>query len=252
VALGVDGFLAFGLGTVVGGSSAFFVALPVALGLVARGGNESDPPARLGGLIAGNLFLTANMVAIPAVLRVHVDDLGASVVASLQIVVSLSRLTTLLVASGVSVVVAAAVRRPHGGVVLGAVVGATGLGAVAVLGSALLAPAVLPVVFGHDFGIDSGTAALAAVSAIFLNPAYVLTGLAVARDRSPLIAWGWAAGAVALAMVACWPGGLGSTAVLTGITCSAALPVTIIGLGLARRASLPDAPGPRDEVHRSP
>ena len=234
VLVGVDGFLAFGLGTVLGGGSGALVALPV-LRILMRGPREGSgqAPSRLGRLVAANLFLTANMVAVPAVLRVHVDDLSASVVASLQIVVSLSRLSTLLVANAVSVVVAAVSRDHRSRTVLRYAAGATAFGVVAVLSTAVLAPVLLPLVFGPGYEVDVGLAALAAVSVVFLNPAYILTGVAVARGRDGLIAWAWAGGAVVLGMVAGWRSPPGAAAILTGIAVSAALPTMIMGSGLA-------------------
>lgn len=233
---GLDPFLAFGVGTVIGGSCAIAVAGPVRGAFLApRSSFVTQSSAQMTALIAGNLLLTANMVAVPAVLRAHVDDLSTSVVASLQIVVSLSRLSTLFVANAVSVVVAAASREPRGHAVLGGTAAAAAFGCVATLGTALLAPILLPVVFGSAYSVGVGSAALASISVLFLNPAFVLTGVAVARGRNELIAWAWGCGAIVLAVVAGWPEPPGGAAVLTGIAISAALPAVIMVPGLARR-----------------
>ena len=240
---GIDPFLAFGIGTVVGSASSLAVAAPeFAASISAHRSDRRESQSRLGLVIAGNLFLTANMVAVPAVLRVHVDDLTSSVVASLQIVVSLSRLSTLLVANGVSVVVALAARDPHGKTITRVCLGAAAFGGLAVVGTAVLAPVLLPLVFGPGYDVTVGTAALASLSVLFLNPAYILTGIAVARHRGELIAGGWAAGALLLALVAAWPDPPGSSAVLLGVVVSSALPTVIMSVGLARTRALGSIP----------
>jgi O-antigen/teichoic acid export membrane protein len=242
--LGVDGFLAFGIGTVVGSSSAVVVAVPALRShRGARARRADDPAVRLAGLVAGNLFLTANMVAVPAVLRVHVDDLSSGVVASLQIVVSLSRLSTLLVANGVSVVVASAARDPRGSTLRVAAAGATAFGVLAAVATAALAPVLLPLVFGSGYSIGVGLAGLGAVSVLFLNPAYVLTGVAAARGQGNLVAAAWGGGALALAVVAAWPGPTSAAGVLTGIAASAAVPAALMAVALVR---------PRGAAGRSP
>lgn len=222
--VGVSPFVAFGVGTVVGGGSSVALAATALRNLATRARPTRDISSRLGELIAANLFLTANMVAVPAVLRSHVEDLSAPVVASLQIVVSLSRLSTLLVSNGVSLVVAVATRDRASRLLLLASGGAAALGLAAVVGSALLAPWLLPWVFGQGYGVAPGTAALAAASVVFLNPAYVLTGVAVARGRQRLLAVAWAGGAAVLAAVALWTGPLSASGLLVAIALSAVIP----------------------------
>ena len=233
-AAGMDAFVAFGIGVVVGAASPIAVTFPrVRRPTYARRAPEgASPRGQLGALVAGNLFLTANMVAIPAVLRVHVDDLSAQLVASLQIVVSLSRLSTLLVANTVSVVVAAVARDRGGHVVMRSTVAALAFGLLSVGGTAILAPVLLPVVFGSDYDVGVGQAALASLSVVFLNPGYILTGVAVARGRAGLIATAWAGGALLLAGVAIWQGPVEAGFVLCGIALSALVPTVTMTLGL--------------------
>lgn len=237
---GVDPFVAFGVGAAAGGGSSALVAFPVLRrdGRAAvRGVTDPAEAAGLTGLVAGNLFLTANMVAVPAVLRLHVDDLTPAVVASLQIAVSLSRLSTLLVGNAVSVVVAAAARHRRGHLLLAGSLAAGVFGLAAALGTAAVSPVLLPSVFGAEYGIDFTFALLASLSVLFLNPGYVLTGWAVARHRTGLIAASWAGGAAVLSAVAVWPSEVTATFVLLGIALSALIPLAVLALGLHRRFS---------------
>jgi hypothetical protein len=187
-------------------------------------------------LVVGNLLLLANLLAVPPLLRWHVADIGARAAADLQLLVSVSRLPTTAVLGFLPVILGRLFRSgrpsplgaPHDALAL-----AAGVGAAAVLGSAVLGNAFVAALTGRTEGLPLGTVVLATSPAVLLCPAIVLMGAAIVRQQYLLVSLAWSSGLVVLAATAAWD--LQGTAqpVLVGVLVSAVLPVLVLLRGLS-------------------
>lgn len=187
-------------------------------------------------VVAGNALLIGNLLAAPVVLRWHVTDVGAEVTASVQLLVSVSRLATTAVAGFLPLVVALAAARSSGRSTAGRILAlATLAGALAVVGSAVLGPWVVRLLTGRQDGLDLLTVLLATAPVLALCPAVVLLGLALAAGRHLLTCAAWAGGLLVLfGTVVLDPGG-DVRRVLLGILLAALLPLLVLVLGGAAR-----------------
>lgn len=190
----------------------------------------ADGDASVGGdtarLVAASLCANVVVGAGPAVLKLLVDD-DAALVSSYLVMVSLTRVPLLLgqallapLLAGLAGALADGRPADYRRTLRGAVGAVAGLGAVTTAAFALVAPALVPVLFGrHNDRIGAAAAAVLAGCAVTFLVAQLFTQALVAQGRTAAAAYGWLAalaiGAVALAL---WPGALGRVlaATLTG------------------------------------
>ena len=186
------------------------------------GGLGADAARLLAASLCANVVLGAG----PAVLKVLVDD--PALVASYLVMVSLTRIPLLLgqallapLLAGLAGAVPADYRR----MLRGAVGAVLGVGAATTVAFALVAPAVVPVLFGADNDrLGAGPAAVLAGCAVLFLVGQLLTQALVARGRTGVAAWGWAAAlAVGAATLAVWPGTTARMLAATFAGCAAAV-----------------------------
>lgn len=210
ILLGVDPLVAFVYGPVVAWllPLAFLGAVtilrpstvsPVLMAEAAAGGATSA------WLIAANLLMIANLLAVPAILRSHAGSLPEATVASAQLVVSTSRLITTAALAFLPLLIARLSRlapeelRRSGRML--AVAGA-GLSALAVL---VMLPVVGPALSWLTRGsVSAGPlfTALAAGPIVVLIPTFAMMAVAITRSRERFVAVGWLLGLVSLLAVA--------------------------------------------------
>lgn len=217
--------------------------VPAYLMLVLAGGRSpaatepvgTDGRRRASWLIVGNLLLLANLLAVPPVLRWHVADIGARAVADLQLLVSVSRLPTTAVLGFLPLVLmrlSSSRRHPRLGAPVEGLVLAAGVGAMAVLGAAVLGNPFVTALTGRTEGLSLGTVLLATSPAVLLCPAIVLMGAAIVRERYLLVSLAWSCGFAALALTAALDVRGTAQPVLVGVLLSAVLPFLVLLRGL--------------------
>ena len=247
IALGSPPIAAFLAGAVgAWGAGLLVLVLAASRGAFSLRGVESDgasgPHSRITGwMVGGNLLMTASVLAVPSVLRWHVADIGAEVVAEAQLLVNISRLASTLVLGLLPVMMASMRSRPDRFVGFTAakpwLVVAVGVGFVAV---AVLAAVGVPLVgwiTGRPPSVELRVALAAAGPVLLLAPAVVLMALAAARGRYLLIVLAWAASLAALGgAVVIDPGG-GIFVVLGWVGLSTLLPLGVFLVGLSQGGS---------------
>jgi O-antigen/teichoic acid export membrane protein len=194
-------------------------------------------------LVVGNLLLTANMVSIPALLRTQVDVLGPVLVASTQILISVSRVSTLIVGNIHPVVVArfAEGRDRDLRVARRIALGAAGFGALTVVAMAVLAPPLLTLLYGSAYEFTPMLALVASLPVLFLNPAYILMAVAIGRHEYVRFAVAWGFGLVVLVAVAVVPLTWGIWEILTIVTLAAAAPCAVLATAVLGRGYEPES-----------
>ena len=233
-----DPFTAFCVGTSISPAAAA-VAVLILRGRVQRVVRKRPIPAavpngRVGILVLGNLLMTANMFCIPAVLRLHLDEVSASVVAASQILVSVSRISTLAVASLLPVLVGRTASKADHVVrdLRGDILPAVFVGALTVIATTVLGPPLLTLVYGSDYAFEWKIALCASLSVLFLNPAFVLMATAIALRRDWYITVAWAVGLAALLAAGVIPSGGSILPPLLLVTVAALLPLIILYAGV--------------------
>jgi hypothetical protein len=188
-------------------------------------------------IVTANLLVLANLLAVPPLLRWHVADLGTAFVADLQLLVSVSRLSTTAVLGFLPLLLSRLGARSALGTAPGTLWLAAGLGAATMLGAAALGNPFVEFLTGRDAGLAVDTIVLATLPAVLLCPALVLMGVAVARRRHVLLCAAWGSGAVVLAVTAAVDPRGSVGAVLSGVLVASALPLVVLAVGLRRRAA---------------
>lgn len=187
-------------------------------------------------VVIGNLLLLANLLAVPPILRWHVMDIGARAAADLQLLVSVSRLPATAVLGFMPLILT---RLPKGGRAprLGAppdLLGlAVGIGAAAVLGTAVLGNPFIAALTGRTEGLPLTTVLLATSPAVLICPAIVLMGAAIVRQQYRLVCGAWSSGLVVLGATAGLDAGGSGHPVLLSVLLSAVLPFLVLLRGLS-------------------
>ncbi len=194
--------------------------------------SESSPVTVL--IVTGNLLVLGNLLAVPALLRWHIQSLDVANVADVQLLVSISRLSTTASLGFVPLAVArlASARsgqtwqaaRPLLGV-------ACGLGTAAVLTSALLGDAFISWVTGRATEVPQLTILLAALPVAALCPAIVLTAAAIATGRHRLLLLSWTLGLIALTGTLFLAPDGDINKVLIGVLVAGACPGIVLSIG---------------------
>lgn len=188
-------------------------------------------------LVAGNLLMTASVLAVPSVLRWHVGTIGAELTADVQLVVSLSRLASTVVLGLVPIMIATMSGmqgRRHVSTQTWLVV-ATGFAALSVATLTLIGAPAVSWLTGRATDMDLGLIVAATGPVILLAPAVVLMALATLRHRFGVIILAWLASLVALIAGAIADPTADVMSVLAWIATSALLPFTILAVGLAHK-----------------
>lgn len=244
----VDWLTAFLVGAALGYGPALLVLM---LGLrrpAPSGGVRalSAPPRRGSAttwVVVSNALLISNLLAAPVVLRWHVEDVGPEVTASVQLLVSVSRLSTTAVLGFLPLVVALAAGTASNRSTSGRTLAlGTLAGALAVGGCAVLGPWVVRLLSGRQDGLDLLTVLLATGPVLPLCPAVVLLGLALTAGRHLLASAAWSSGLLVLLATGALDAGGDVRQVLLGILLAAVLPLLVLVLGGAAR--------PRGDVGR--
>ncbi|HEV2891472.1 MAG TPA: hypothetical protein VGX28_13960 [Frankiaceae bacterium] len=214
------------------------VCLP-GLGRSAGGGaGGGRVGADVGRLVAASLCANVVVGAGPAVLKLLSDD--PALVSSYLVTVSLTRIPLLLgqallapLLAGLAGADDAAFRRT----LRGAVLAVLAAGVVTTAAFALLAPPLVPVLFGRDNDrLGAGPAAVLAACAVTFLVGQLLTQALVARGRAGAAAAGWAVSlAVAAVTLAVWPGSLGQVLGATLVGCVGAA-VLLAGYTRSRKS----------------
>jgi hypothetical protein len=186
-------------------------------------------------LLAGNLLMLAAMLAVPVVLRWHVDAIGADTVADAQVLVSVSRLSTTVVLGFLALMVAQlSVRDAAPDVARRWFVLATGLGLATVGLLALVGNQLVSWLRGVPSDLALVSNLLSTLPVVTLSPAIVATAMAIVRHAWRLIALAWSSALAVLAAAAAADSGgdLGSLLGMIDVAC--ALPLAVLAVGLVR------------------
>ncbi len=236
--LGLSRLSAFLVGAVV----AWLPPL-VVLAFATRGHSRASPPAAGVGerhprsatawIVFGNLFLLGNLLAVPAVLRWHVEQLDVALVADVQLLVSISRLSTTAVLGFLPLAIArlATPSDHRDRDIRRLMLTALSIGAGAVLACALLGAVFIAFLTGRPATVETGDIVLATLPVMALCPAIVLTGLAIARGRHSLVLLSWALGLLALASATGIDARGGIHTVLGGVLLAGFLPLLFLAAG---------------------
>ncbi|MEZ5117536.1 MAG: hypothetical protein R2737_14845 [Candidatus Nanopelagicales bacterium] len=192
--------------------------------------------------VTANLLMLANLLIVPALLRLQVDVVGPDAVAATQLLVSMSRLVSSVMLGLVPVEIAHLASRQPGPsqrrVARGWVAAALAVSAAAVLVLTLTGGPLAAFISGKPVDVGPGLAFLAVAPVLALTPtlAAVPAGLIAGRERR--IASGWALGLAVLLGAAGLLAASGLEPLLLAVLLSATLPaLTIIPLtgSLGRR-----------------
>lgn len=186
-----------------------------------------DPPGATAWLIAANLLVLANLLAVPPLLRWHVDALGAGQVADVQLLVSVSRLSTTAVFGFLPVLLAHVARTGPGAVPVRLVLGSTAVGLAAVIGCAVVGNPLLALLTARDAGVRLHVNLLATLPSALLCPAVTLLAVTLARRRYAWACAGWGGGLLALLSTSALDPGREPALVLTGILLASAVPLLV-------------------------
>lgn len=243
--LGLDGFLRLAGCAVVAVSGArspvpyawVIGGAPLVATLVCGLGvpRPSGGAERLGGdaarLVVASLCANVVVGAGPAVLKALLADRpDPTLVSSYLVTVSLTRIPLLLGQALLAPLLAGLARALSEGRVeeyrrtlRTTVLAVLGAGAVTTAGFAVLAPPLVPVLFGSDNDrLRAGPAAVLAACAVLFLVGQLLTQALVAQGRTAFAAGGWAAAlAVGGVILAVWPGTLGRVLAATFVGCLA-------------------------------
>jgi hypothetical protein len=186
-------------------------------------------------LLAANLLMIASLLAVPVVLRWHVEGLGAAPVAAAQLLVSLSRLAPTVVLGLLPLVVSQlstgqGPERRRVAVRWFAL--ATAMGGGAVIGLAIVGTRVVSWITGSSSGLSPGVAVVATLPALTLCPAVVAMALAMTRKNWSVVVAAWALSLAALVAVAAIDAGSDLLLVVGGVALAGALPLVVLAVGL--------------------
>ena len=202
---------------------------------------DSDPAAAGAAsgtalLVLANLLLLANLLAVPPPPRWHVGEVGAEPVAA-ALLISVSRLATTAVLGFLPLVLGAlgTAGGPSARVPRPALLLATGVGAVTVLGTAALGGPFVQLLTGRPSVSTHTGDVLAALPVLLLCPAVVLMAVCVARGRYGLVCTAWAGGLVVIALGFGVDPGEDLERVLLLVVLAAGLPLLVLLAGLLSR-----------------
>jgi hypothetical protein len=236
--VGVAPVTAFLVGPVVAWVPALLLMLRARRGRPARlavhAVDVADGAGDTAWIVTANLLVLVNLLAVPPLLRWHVADLSASVVADVQLLVSVSRLSTTAVLGFLPLLVARLGARRDGGASPAALATAAALAAMTVLACVLVGNPFLEALTGREAPLSIRTIALATLPAVLLCPALVLMGVAVARRRHGLLCGAWAGGAAVLTATAALEPRGSVEFVLAGVLLASAVPLVVLAARLGR------------------
>lgn len=196
---------------------------------------EQAGRAGTGWLVAANLLVLANLLAVPPLLRWHVGDLGPTRVADVQLLVSISRLATTAVLGFLPLLLGRWAAPGHGRrLPYRSAAAAVLFGLVAVGGAALLGRPFVAALTGRDAAFGLTENLLATTPVLLLCPALVLMGAALAADRRALVVGAWGAGLACLLLPLSLDPGRSAAVVLGGVLLAAAVPPAVLLVGLTR------------------
>lgn len=190
-------------------------------------------------LVIANFALLAHLLAVPPLLRWHVDAIGADLAADLQLLVSMSRLSTTLVLASLPLMLSGlrASTRSVLGVDLRALTLTASLGGLAVLVSVAFGSELLALLTERETSASPFVILLATLPAVALCPAVGLMAVALVRRQYGLVSLAWCSGLVILGGTVTIDARAGVTAVLSGVLLAAAMPPLVLVFGLRRWTS---------------
>ncbi len=189
-----------------------------------------------GWLLGCNLLLLTNLLAVPPLLRWHVADLGADVVADVQILTSLSRLPTSALVGFLPFLASCMAatqpsrRRRTASRAAGT---AMGLGLLSVLVAATFGGPLIGLLTGRTYELSLQHTVLATAPTVLLCPTIFLTATAIALGKHRLAAQAWGLGLLVLSGTACLNISHDVRGVLVGVLLSAAAPALVLVGGLS-------------------
>jgi hypothetical protein len=234
----LDSFLLGAVGAWIAGLLVLVVAAKAGqLRAVSASAPASQQRRMTGWMVAGNLLMTASVLAVPSVLRWHVESIGADLVADVQLLVTISRLASTVVLGLLPVMIATMTSRP---------VRVTGLATARIwllvaVGVAIVAASVLVAIgiplIGWLTGRATAVTLLVVVAAtipvVLLAPAIVLMALSASRGRYGLIVCAWTCSLLALMAALLFDPRGQILVVLAWIGLGAGIPLLVFVVGLS-------------------
>lgn len=167
----------------------------------AAGVGERHPRSATAWIVFGNLLVLGNLLAVPAVLRWHVGQLDVALVADVQLLVSISRLSTTVVLGFLPLAIArlASPSDHRDRDIRRLILIALSIGTGAVVACAMLGAVFIALLTGRPASVETGDIVLATLPVMALCPAIVLTGLAISRGRHLRVLLSWGLGLLTLA-----------------------------------------------------
>ena len=234
----LDSFLLGAVGAWIAGLLVMVVAAKMGqLRAVSVSAPASQQRRMTGWMIAGNLLMTASVLAVPSVLRWHVESIGADLVADVQLLVTISRLASTVILGLLPVMIATMTSRP----VRAAGFAAARTWLVLAVGVAFAAVAILvgvgiPLIgwiTGRSTAVDLQVVVAATIPVILLAPAIVLMALSATRGRYGLIVCAWGASLLALLGAILFDPEGQVLFVLAWIGLGAGMPLAVLAVGLS-------------------